>query len=77
VAERLEPAVRVDRQIAVQVEGAGQPSFQPVPRSASPRSSVSTISVGVKQSCTSAIASSVRGEVTPACDIIFSTFLPR
>src|SRR5439155_6548199 len=42
-------------------------SFQPVPRSQKPRSSMSTISVGVKQSCTSARASSERGSSTPAC----------
>ena len=41
-------------------------SLQAVPRSAKPRSSISTSSVGVKQSCTSAMASSDRGSVTPA-----------
>ena len=42
-------------------------SFQAVPRSANPRSSISTSSVGVKQSCTSAMASCARGSVIPAC----------
>ena len=42
-------------------------SFQPCPRSAKPRSSISTSSVGVKQSWTSASASSPRGSVMPAC----------
>ena len=41
-------------------------SFQAKPRSANPRSSISTSSVGVKQSWTSAIASSARGSVMPA-----------
>src|SRR5205807_1894942 len=41
-------------------------SSQPAPRSLKPRSSMSTSSVGVKQSCTSAIASSLRGSRTPA-----------
>ena len=38
-------------------------SFHAVPRSEKPRSSISTSSVGVKQSCTSAMASSWRGSV--------------
>ena len=42
-------------------------SFQAAPRSANPRSSISTSSVGVKQSCTSAMASDARGSVIPAC----------
>jgi hypothetical protein len=42
-------------------------SFHAIPRSAKPRSSISTSSVGVKQSCTSAIARSARGFVIPAC----------
>ena len=37
------------------------------PRSENPRSSMSTISVGVKQSWTSASEISVRGSVMPAC----------
>ena len=41
-------------------------SFHAVPRSANPRSSMSTSSVGVKQSCTSAMASWARGSVIPA-----------
>ena len=42
-------------------------SFHAVPRAAKPRSSISTSSVGVKQSCTSAMASSARGSLMPAC----------
>ena len=41
-------------------------SFHAVPRSAKPRSSMRTSSVGVKQSCTSAMASCARGSVIPA-----------
>ena len=41
-------------------------SFHPMPRSAKPRSSMRTSSVGVKQSWTSAMATSARGLVTPA-----------
>ena len=44
----------------------GSPST-PYPARRSPRSSINTISVGVKQSCTSAIASCARGSVMPAC----------
>ncbi len=42
-------------------------SFHAVPRGAKPRSSMRTSSVGVKQSCTSAMASCRRGSVMPAC----------
>ena len=64
--EALQPAVGVDRKLTVEVEGPGQDLFPAVPRSAKPRSSISTSSVGVKQSWTSAMASSARGSVTPA-----------
>src|SRR5256886_14881155 len=67
VAERLQPAVGIDGQLALQVEVPARTSFQPVPRAAKPRSSISTSSVGVKQSCTSAMASSWRGSLMPAC----------
>ena len=42
-------------------------SFQPCPRGEKPMSSISTSSVGVKQSCTSAMLISSRGSFTPAC----------
>lgn len=38
-----------------------------VPRAEKPRSSISTTSVGVKQSCTSASEICAAGSVTPAC----------
>src|SRR6185295_13214802 len=42
-------------------------SFHAVPRGEKPMSSMRTSSVGVKQSCTSAILISARGSFTPAC----------
>ena len=44
-------------------------SFQPAPRSAKPRSSISTSSVGVKQSWTSAMASSRAGVADPGLGV--------
>ena len=38
-----------------------------VPRGEKPMSSMRTSSVGVKQSCTSAMLISLRGSFTPAC----------
>ena len=68
MAEGLQAAVGVDRQLAVEVERRPPARrCHASPRSENPRSSISTSSVGVKQSCTSAIEISVRGFVTPAC----------
>src|SRR6185369_5653801 len=66
VAEGLEPTVRVHRQLASRSKVPFSTSFHAVPRGAKPRSSISTSSVGVKQSCTSAMASSARGSLMPA-----------
>ena len=67
VPEALQPAVGVDRQLAVAVEGAGQhflPGRAPLGEARGPPSAPARS--GVKQSCTSAMASWARGSVMPA-----------